>query len=59
MTTQGVTLQRDIDKVCHPFNIAPPLSSAACSRRGSTTYIPVGVDSSLRWNDDKESSLFW
>ena len=30
------------------------LSSAACSRRRSTTYIPVGVDSGLRRNDDEE-----
>ena len=27
-------------------------SSAACSRRRSTTCIHAGVDSSLRWNDD-------
>ena len=42
---------------CHPITPAIPAlpslaSSAACSRRRSTTYIPVGVDSSLRWNDD-------
>ena len=30
------------------------LSSAACSRRRSTTYVPVGVDPGLRRNDDGE-----
>ena len=29
-------------------------SSAARSQRGSTAYIPVGVDSGLRRNDDEE-----
>ena len=31
-------------------------SSAACSRRRSTTCIHAGVDFSLRWNDNKEKT---
>ena len=47
------------DRTRHPIKSAIPSpsglpSSAACSRRGSTTYVPVGVDSSFRWNDDEE-----
>ena len=34
-----------------PLKIAASSSSAACSQRRSTTYIPVGVDSGLRRND--------
>ena len=45
-------------KTLQPFTTAPPPSSAACSRRGSTTYIAVGVDSSLRWNDDRGRNGF-
>ena len=52
MTITGRQPNAPSTKTCHSFTTAPPPSSAACSRRGSTTYIPVGVDSSLRWNDD-------
>ena len=36
-----------------PFTTPASPSSATCSRRRSTTYIPVGVDSSIRCNDDR------
>ena len=52
MTTKRMTVQRAV-RYSLPSLHPPGLpSSAACSRRGSTTYIPVGVDSSLRWNDN-------
>ena len=38
-------------KARHPLIIPASPSSAACSRRRSTTYVPVGVDSGLRRND--------
>ena len=40
-----------VGRSLNPSNIPAPPSSAACSRRRSTTYIPAGVDSGLRRND--------
>ena len=51
MTTRGATNQRAIRQNLPSLHSSDPPSSAARSRRRSTTYIRVGVDSGLRWND--------
>ena len=58
MTNTGTTTERALRQKLPSINHSGIPSSAARSRRGSTTYIPVGVDSSLRWNDNGARSGF-